>query len=292
MADQLFVQLQGETVKMLSLDMNLLSIGRTPDNGLSLPHPSIAIRHAEVRRLDAQFVITDLGNGETYLAGRRLTPHQPMVLDEGVIVQIGPYVLAYLPGEEAPEPPEHPDALPTPIEFRPLPITPARPTLPITPAQGRASAYMDYLPAMFTESEFVGRYLMIFESIWEPLQHRQDHLDMYFAPSTAPERMLDWFAAWIGLEVDPHWPEGRKRAWLKDAMHLVRWRGTRYGLMRALEIGCGVTPQIIEDPRRPFTLTVVLPDPGEDGEDMTRAGVQRLVSQHVPAHVQYEVRFV
>lgn len=58
MSGQLFVQLQGETVKMLALDMNLLSIGRTPDNGLALPHPSVAIRHAEVRRLQDQVIIS------------------------------------------------------------------------------------------------------------------------------------------------------------------------------------------------------------------------------------------
>lgn len=292
MSDQLFVQLQGDTVKMLSLDMNLLSIGRTPDNGLALPHPSIAIRHAEVRRLEGQFVITDLGNGETFLAGRRLVPHQPQVLEEGVVVQIGPYVLAYLPGDEAPAPPEQVDALPVPRDFTPLPLAAPRPTLPAPTAEGHASAYLDYLPALFTESEFLARYLLIFQSIWEPLQHRQDHLDMYFSPATTPERFLAWFASWLGLEVDPHWPEARKRQWLREAMHLLRWRGTRYGLMRALEIGCGVTPLIVEDPARPYSVSVTLPEPDEGGAGLTREGALKLVSQHLPAHVKYEVHFV
>lgn len=96
MADQLFVQLQGDTLKMLSLDMHLLSIGRTPDNGLSLPHATVPIRHAEIRKQDSRFVITDLCNGETFLAGRKLVPHQPQVLEEGALIQLGPYMLAYV----------------------------------------------------------------------------------------------------------------------------------------------------------------------------------------------------
>ncbi|WP_420595514.1 FHA domain-containing protein [Deinococcus sp.] len=293
--DQLFVQLQGETVKMLSLDMNLLSIGRTPDNGLSLPHPSIAIRHAEVRRQEEGFVITDLGNAETYLAGRKLAPHQPQVLAEGALVQVGPYVLAYLAGGQAPAPPDKVDALPVLADFRPVRLPPARPRLPAPRAEGHASAYLDFLPNLYTESEFLGRYLMIFQSIWEPLQHRQDHLPMYFAPATAPQALLGYMAAWLGLELDPHWPEARQRLWLREAMHLLRWRGTRYGLMRAIELGCGVSAQVIEDPKLPFSVTVIMPDPGEgeDGSgDVTRQSAEQLIARHLPAHVQYQLRFV
>lgn len=299
MADQLFVQLQGDTLKMLSLDMNMLSIGRTPDNGLVLPHATVAIRHAEVRRQDDRFVLTDLGNGETYLAGRRLAPHQPQILEEGSLVQVGPYVLAYVVNNDVLQPPDEirlPAAVP---DWQRLPVRPPRPIYPAQPAEGIASAYLDFLPALFGESEFLGRYLMIFQTIWEPLQHRQDHLEMYFSPATAPERMLDWFSAWLGLEIDPHWPEDRKRQWLREAMDLLRARGTRYGLIRAIELGCGVTPQVIEDPQRPFSVTVILPDPGEDlnGPDAgeaaaLRQSTEQLVARHLPAHVQYEVRFL
>lgn len=297
MADQLFVQLQGETVKMLSLEMNLLSIGRTPDNGLSLPHPSVAIRHAEVRRQsedpDSGFVITDLGNGDTYLSGRKLAPHQPQVLAEGALVQLGPYVLAYMSGAQAPTPPAQVDALPVLADFRPVRLPPPRLKLPAFRAEGQASAYLDYLPNLYTESEFLGRYLMIYQSIWEPLQHRQDHLEMYFAPATAPESVLDWMSAWLGLDLDPLWPEVRKRAWLGEGMHLLRWRGTRYGLLRAIEIGCGVNAQITEEPGSPFTVTVVMPDPGADAAaDITRESAEQLVARHLPAHVQYTLRFV
>ena len=72
-------------------------------------------------------------------------------------------------------------------------IIPARPPIAryqLQQAEGQVSPYLDYLPGLFTESEFLGRYLMIFQSIWEPLQHCQDHMELYFSASTAPGNML------------------------------------------------------------------------------------------------------
>ncbi|AZI44505.1 FHA domain-containing protein (plasmid) [Deinococcus psychrotolerans] len=297
MPDQLFVQLQGDTLKMLSLDMNLLSIGRTPDNGLALPNAAVAIRHAEVRRQDNRFVLTDLGNGETYLGSLKLAAHQPQILEEGALIRVGPYVLAYVANSDVLKPPDEIRELPVRRDFQIVPVRPPRALHQAPKAEGKASAYLDYLPTLFSESEFLGRYLMIFQTIWEPLQHRQDHLEMYFSPSTAPSKLVDWFAAWLGLEVDPLWPEDRKRQWLREAMSLMRSRGTRYGLVRAIELGCGVTPLVIEDPKKPFWVTVILPDPDDQssaagGSATSRENAERLIAQHLPAHVQYELRFV
>jgi phage tail-like protein len=292
MSDRLFVQYQGETVRVLNLEMSLLSVGRTPDNGLALRDPSVAIRHAEVRLLSGQFVITDLGNGETYMAGRRLMPFQPQVLAEGALIQIGPYVLAYAPGQDTP--PDVPEPEPAPdLNFAALPLAPARTPWPARPETKPASAYLDYLPALYTESDFLGRYLLIFETLWEPLQRRQEHIEMYFAPGTAPAELLDWLSSWLGLAPDPHWPESRKRLWVREAMSLLRWRGTPYGLRRIVELGCGVTPLIEEDAARPYHVRVLLPDPEPAGlQDVTRDSARQLIARHMPAHVLYEIVFV
>lgn len=277
---------------MIPLGMSLLSIGRTPDNGLSLPDQQVAIRHAEVRLLDGRFVITDLGNGETLMAGRKLVPFQPQVLVEGTLVQIGPYILAYLSGREDTPPTELPEPEPLPHEFMQHPLAPARVTYPLSRVKGTASRYLEFLPALFTESEFLGRYLMIFETLWEPLQQRQDHLHMYFNAGTAPEGMLAWLGQWLDIEFDPYWPEQRKRLWLKEAMQLVQWRGTRYGLRRALELGAGITPIFETDPNRPYFLRVILAEPGESNEGVTQDSILLLLKNHMPAHVLYEVKFV
>lgn len=293
MSDQLFVQLQGETIRMMVLDMTMLSIGRTPDNGLSLPDQAVAIRHAEIRLLDERFTITDLGNGETFIAGRKLVPFQPQLLDEGTLIQIGPYVLAYLPNREDETPPELPEPEPLPRDFVQHPLRPPRSTYTSLGVEKSRSMYLDFLPTLFTESDFLGRYLLIFESIWEPLQQRQDHIHMYFNAGTAPENMLAWLSKWLDIEFDPYWPEHRKRLWLKEAMQLVRWRGTRYGLRRAIELGTGVTPFFETDAKQPYFLRVVLADPDtHPQEGVTREGVLRLIQRNMPAHVLYEVKFV
>lgn len=305
MTGQLFVQLQGETVKMLALDMNLLSLGRTPDNGLALPHPAVAIRHAEVRRVQDHIMITDLGAGDTFLLGKRLAPHQPQLLEEGAVLQVGPYVITYTLDRAVPAPAADANSLPPESieDVRFVPLRPPRTTYPAPGAwasvggeggagrAGHTSSYLGYLPALFTESDFAGRLLQIFEQVWEPLQHRQDFVDMYFDPATCPEPFLNWFAGWMGLSVDPHWPESRRRLWLKEAINLQRWRGTRYGLMRLLEVCCGVTPRIVEDPHKPHQLLFVLPDPSAE-HDVTRESVEQVIARHVPAHVMYEVRYV
>lgn len=293
MSDQLFVQLQGETIRMLVLDMSLLSIGRTPDNGLSLPDRTVATRHAEIRLLEGRFVLTDLGNGDTFIAGRKVTPFQPQELSEGTLIQIGPYVLAYLPNRVEETPPEIPAPEPAPLEFVQHPLAPARDKFPLRGVKRSGSIYMNYLPTLFTESDFLNRYLLIFETIWEPLQQRQDFLHMYFNAGTAPDSMLAWLARWLDMEFDPYWPEQRKRLWLKEAMELVRWRGTRYGLQRAIELGSGVTPHFETDPARPYFLRVLLADPDTlNAEGVTRESVLRLIERNMPAHVLYEVKFV
>lgn len=116
---------------------------------------------------------------------------------------------------------------------------------------------------------------------------------MYFNAGTAPESMLPWLGEWLDIKFDPYWPEQRKRLWLKEAMQLVQWRGTRYGLQRALELGAGITPIFESDPNKPYFLRVVVAEPDEENpEGVTRAGILHLLKHHMPAHVLYEVKFV
>ncbi|THF69547.1 FHA domain-containing protein [Deinococcus sp. Arct2-2] len=294
---QLSVRRGGETLRAVALEMRLLSLGRTPDNGLPLPDAGVAIRHAELARDDSgQLVLTDLGNNSTFLNGRRLQAHAPTLIEAGDEIQIGPFSLTYSA-----------DAAPAPLTVAATASTPAREELrlhPLRPARvpqrpqllsAGASSYLGYLPALFEESDFAGRYLRIFENLWEPLQHRQDHLALYFDPRTSPPEFLNWLSGWLGLSLDDRWPEQRRREWVRESMTLYRWRGTRYGLTRALEIACGVTPALEEDGNRPHHIKVVVPeDPHETpAEQMQRRElVADIVSQHAPAHVQYQLEFV
>lgn len=294
---QLSVRRGGETLRAVALEMRLLSVGRTPDNGLPLPDAGVAIRHAELARDDSgQLLLTDLGNNSTFLNGRRLQAHSPTLIGAGDEIQIGPFSLTYSA-----------DAAPVPLpaatdretrvrsELRLHPLRPAR--VPQRPQllSGGASSYLAYLPALFEESDFAGRYLRIFENLWEPLQHRQDHLAMYFDPRTSPPEFLNWLSGWLGLSLDERWPEQRRREWVRESMTLYRWRGTRYGLTRALEIACGVTAALEEDASRPHHIKIVVPEDAQEpptDQAQRRELVADIVSQHAPAHVHYELEFV
>ena len=108
------------------------------------------------------------------------------------------------------------------------------------------SSYLQYLPALYRDDEFMGQFLLIFESIMKPLVSTVDNLAMYFDPLVTPESLLPWLASWVDLALDPTWPIERRRELLKSAAELYRWRGTRRGLAEYLRIYTGTAPEISE----------------------------------------------
>jgi hypothetical protein len=57
---------------------------------------------------------------------------------------------------------------------------------------------------------------------------------------------LAWLAGWLGLVLDQHWPEARRRELLKSAWRLYQLRGTPEGLRLHLQLYTGIDPQILE----------------------------------------------
>jgi hypothetical protein len=68
-------------------------------------------------------------------------------------------------------------------------------------------------------------------------------------------------------------------------VELYRWRGTRYGLTRLIEVCTGVTPLIAETPENPAVLHIRVSIPPESKVD--RGTIERLVQEHKPAHTAY-----
>ncbi len=111
------------------------------------------------------------------------------------------------------------------------------------------SRLLEYLPGLFSEGEeasFLGRYLLIFETIFDSVDLSISQLPAYFAADTSPEEFLPWLASWVGLVLDDGWPIERRRAVLANAMELHRWRGTLRGLTDHLLLYTGVKPEIVE----------------------------------------------
>jgi phage tail-like protein len=110
---------------------------------------------------------------------------------------------------------------------------------------------------------------------------------MYFDPHTCPPELLEWLASWLDLAVNNHWPEARRRRLLAEATDLYRWRGTRYGMTRMIEVCTGLTPEISDSIATPFVFRVQLHIPAES--DVDAALIDDLVRFHKPAHAGYVI---
>jgi len=108
------------------------------------------------------------------------------------------------------------------------------------------SSYLDYLPALYRSDEFMGRFLLIFESILGPIENTVNNTPLYFDPKVIPEPMLPWLASWVDLVLDPRWPEEKRRELVRSAAELYRWRGTKRGLSEYLRIYTGSIPEVTE----------------------------------------------
>lgn len=154
-------------------------------------------------------------------------------------------------------------------------------TQPLWPV-GDASGYLDFLPPVFQHNDFTGRFLSIFESVWEPLEQRQDHISFYFDPSSCPDLWLNWLCSWLGVSLNPSWPEPIRRAVLAEICRSYRWRGTRLFLARVLRAATGVAPRITVV--QPFVFKVSWPRPIE-----STTIAEELIEQLKPAAIGYEI---
>jgi phage tail-like protein len=299
---QLQVYMDGTLVRTFALNVPLVTMGRTPANVLPLPHPSVSRAHADLRVSPEAVILTDRNSANgTFVNDVRLAPEQPVQLVHGSIVRIGPFVIRYAatvaagvenaagaePVEERPAPPE---ATPVLVTVPPALFEPAQPPraahqMPL-PMEA-ISSYLEFLPVIFHDGDFLGRFLMIFQSIWEPLEYRQDHMDMYFDARTCPAPFLTWLADWLGISVGQVMEEGRLRSLLGEAVELYRWRGTRYGLTRLIEVCTGLTPVIAEAPSNPAVLHIRVTIPSDTQLD--REAIERLIREHKPAHTAYRL---
>jgi phage tail-like protein len=109
-----------------------------------------------------------------------------------------------------------------------------------------------YLPAVFGQdpqsADFTDRFLSIFDTTLRTIEYQIDNQALYFDPRSSPATpdpktgvdFLSWLASWIGLNIDRHWPEAKRREFLKRAARLYHIRGTRVGLWRQLLFFLGI----------------------------------------------------
>jgi ABC-type multidrug transport system ATPase subunit/pSer/pThr/pTyr-binding forkhead associated (FHA) protein len=71
-----------------------ISIGRTPDNQIVVPHAQVSARHALIHRQGEQLFIEDQGSANgTFVRGQRVPPRQRVPVQSGEKVYVGPMPL-------------------------------------------------------------------------------------------------------------------------------------------------------------------------------------------------------
>jgi phage tail-like protein len=176
----------------------------------------------------------------------------------------------------------------------------------LSASEPRRSSYLQYLPAPYQADEFLGRFLLIFESIVAPIERQVDKLAYVFDPRLTPPEFLPWLASWVGVELDENWPLAQQRQLVLWAATLQRLRGTRRALREHLRLYTGRTPLIVENydgmrlgqdaalgvtsqiggpgrRRHWITVTVFADQPQELDESVLR----HIIELEKPAHIGY-----
>ncbi len=304
-----------ETDETLDLAEGTFIIGRQSGNPIRLNDPMVSRKHAHIECSAAACQLTDLSsaNGSS-LNGQPLEANAPTPLKTGDKIQIGPFELVFeeIAIEPAkPEPPK-PKAKPKPKpkpkpEPEPEPPAPADqpPSIPPLPPDEEVpefdysqpppglsktdSHYLEYLPPIY-HTDFMARFLALFESILGPIEWYVNNFDLYLHPKTAPPGFLPWLAEWFSVAFDPSWTEEQQRTLLLEAHKIYARRGTRWALARVLEIYLGVEPEILdlEEGEDPFTFKVRLP---MAEKEINRQLIEQIVDANKPAHTNYNLLF-
>jgi len=148
---------------------------------------------------------------------------------------------------------------------------------------------INYLPGIYL-SDFMSRFLGMFEAILMPIEWNVDNFDLFLDPGTAPSAFLPWLADWYQIAFNPTWTETQRRTLLGEAHRIYARRGTRWALSRLLEIYTGSEPEIIEfsDPQDPFTFTIRLPI---RERDVNRQLLEALIDSNKPSQTSYVLEF-
>ncbi len=184
------------------------------------------------------------------------------------------------------------------------------------------SKYLQYLPAVYQDNDFLVRFLRVFEKILsgiddevsasQGIEQVLDTTHIHFDAYTTPSEFLHWLAGWVGLVFRGDWGIDDKRAILDEIVHVYPQRGTKQGLQQILRI-CGISViDIIEwfelfqlgvrsrigaetfiegGPPYCFTLRAELPYYGSELERKTQI-LRSIIDLEKPAHTHYHLFFI
>lgn len=180
----------------------------------------------------------------------------------------------------------------------------------------RISQYLEYLPAIYHQDPFAGRWLLAFERIlsglhplpsddpipgYPGLEELLDRIHTYFDPGPdaqpherMPKEFLPWLGSWVALSLREDWAEDEKRRFLSRIVSLYRKRGTKNGLKDILHTYTKETVTIYEfdHPTHYFQVEMTLRE--QDPTILRRKEkiARAIIDQEKPAHTFYSLRIL
>jgi phage tail-like protein len=157
------------------------------------------------------------------------------------------------------------------------------------------------LPGLYQEDEVIQDLCAAIDAGMAPIVCTLDSLPAYFDPETTRDDMVEWLAAWVGLDMDRGPMPRDRRRFIKAAVGLHAQRGTAAGIAAGVSMWFGTTPEISESggmgwSREPDTPLPGDPDPGlvvtmrvSDPGAVDRRLLEAVVAALKPAHVPHRV---
>ena len=123
------------------------------------------------------------------------------------------------------------------------------------------SILLEYLPDIYREDPFIGRFLLAFEKILlvnddkqfpnfpfqgKGIEEQIDWLSDCFDPEKTPASFLSWLADWTAFPVRYDLTEKKKRDFIKKIIQRYLWRGTKKNLEELLKTFSGGEPTVDE----------------------------------------------
>ncbi|MEC4815939.1 MAG: phage tail protein [Scytonema sp. PMC 1069.18] len=102
------------------------------------------------------------------------------------------------------------------------------------------SKYMEFLPILYREVDYIGRFMKIFEMAFQPVIDSFNVMWASLDPLTAPRALLPFLSHWVAWPIDSVWNLHQQRRLIRRAVELYRWRGTRKGMRLYLHLYTGL----------------------------------------------------
>jgi len=150
-----------------------------------------------------------------------------------------------------------------------------------------------YLPAIYRDDPFLGRYLWAFEQVLLELEQRIGSMATLFDPAETRDDFLPWLSSWVAFTLRADLDSTQQRAFIARIIPLYRRRGTKQNLQDLLSIFTRGVPTITESgdagPAHHFTITMRLPRAAPEVQLRQSAIANALIALEKPAHTFYDL---